>query len=290
MAQVSLTNTNISSTYKGVLHAMGEQLPAIGQQYIHDGDGNRTSIKLGRENYGITVFGGITTTQSIVLSAGLNSYPRVQFGVGADNTDVMYITRVNNSLDSSELRINIGDNIHGIASSTDKFTIGGTTSPSSVFTPLLTLSGDGNMRVQLAGHPTPYVKPVSWGGGVTTFDFYSDGGSFGAGIGGTLAAYFNRDGNFFGKTFTTTSSLQHKTNITPLENALDMINKLEGVRFDWKDTGKSDIGLIAESVNEVLPEFVLKDDKTGESLGVDYGRITAVLIEAVKELTKLVLK
>lgn len=293
MSSHTLTNTNISDTYTGVLHANGAPLPPTGLQYIYDGAGNRTSIKIGTAGRGLQVTGGITATSNILLSSTITdtvtAYPRVQFGVGADSTDLIYITRVDNSWDMSELRVNIGDNI-GHPQIHDKFTIGGTTYPSTTFRPLMSLSADGNMVVQLAAHSTGYKKPASWGGGVTSFDFYSDGGSFGAGYGGSLNAYFTRDGDFVGKSYSSTSSIQYKTNVTPLENALNIINKLEGVRFDWKDTGKSDIGLIAEDVNEVLPEFVLKDSETGAPQGIDYGKITSVLIEAVKELTKLVIK
>lgn len=289
--KTSLTNTNISDTYVGVLHAKGISLPDIGLQDIYDGAGNQSALKLGKYGQGITVNGGITTTNSIVLSALTTpllsaQYPVIQFGVGADNTDAMYITRVNTGNDRSELRINIADNI---TSTQDSFTIGGTTSPGIDFKPLMSLSGDGNMIVQLPQRAL-FKRPSNWGGGITSFDFYSDSGTFGAGKGGSLSAYFNSDGNFVGKTYSSTSSIRFKTNVTPLENALTIINKLEGVRFDWKDTGKSDIGLIAEDVEEVLPEFVLKDEKTGKPQGVDYGKITSVLIEAVKELTKLVLK
>lgn len=311
MASTSLTNTNISDTYVGVLHAEGRQLPSAGITSIYDGAGNATSIKLGRVDSGLGVTGNITTTGNILAKGNLvfekstvtqnvTSYPRIQFGSGdigtnADNTDLMYITRVNHASDKSELRVNIGDNIHAPGPSTDSFTIGGTRSPSTTFIPLMTLSGDGNMIVQLQAHSTPYSRPISydsapWGGGITSYSFYSDGGAFGAGYGGTLNAVVSSSGDFIGKSYSSTSSIKYKTNVTPLENALNIINKLEGVRFDWKDTGKSDIGLIAESVNEVLPEFVMKDKETGEPQGVDYGKITSVLIEAVKELTKLVIK
>lgn len=307
MSSTSLTNTNISKTYVGVLHAEGRQLPSAGITSIYDGAGNATSIKLGRVNSGLGVTGNITTTGNILANGSLvfekstvtqnvTSYPRIQFGSGGgigtntDNTDLMYITRVNHGVNVSELRVNLSDDI--VTPGRDRFTVGGTSylTPGVGFIPVMSLSADGNMVVQLAAHQTPYSRPISWGGGVTSFDFYSDGGSFGAGYGGSLAAYFNRDGDFVGKSYSSTSSIQYKTNVTPLENALDIINKLEGVRFDWKDTGKSDIGLIAESVNEVLPEFVMKDKETGEPQGVDYGKITSVLIEAVKELTKLVIK
>ena len=87
--------------------------------------------------------------------------------------------------------------------------------------------------------------------------------------------------------FYVTSSLRYKQNVQPLSNALSLVEKLQGVTFDWKESGQSDIGLIAEQVNEVLPEFVCRDEQ-GLIMAVDYGKITSVLIEAVKELAALV--
>jgi hypothetical protein len=84
--------------------------------------------------------------------------------------------------------------------------------------------------------------------------------------------------------FNATSSRKWKTNITPITNALDTVSKLQGVTFDWNNKDvKNDFGLIAEDVNEVLPTIVGKDTDNNIS-GVDYGRITALLIETVKEL------
>jgi hypothetical protein len=87
--------------------------------------------------------------------------------------------------------------------------------------------------------------------------------------------------------YNSTSSKRFKTNVTPISNALDILQKLEGVRFDWKETGKNDIGFIAEEVNKVLPEVVLKDDNN-EPLAIDYGKVTSILIEAVKELVTII--
>jgi len=93
--------------------------------------------------------------------------------------------------------------------------------------------------------------------------------------------------SYNGQTFSSTSSIRYKQNVQPLFNALSIIEKLQGVTFDWKETGKSDIGLIAEQVNEVVPEFVLKDEE-GLPKGIDYGKLTSILIEAVKELSALI--
>ncbi len=84
----------------------------------------------------------------------------------------------------------------------------------------------------------------------------------------------------------TYSSIRWKTNIKPITHALDKVMKLRGVYFDWKKTGKHDIGMIAEEVGKVIPEVVEyeKDGKYAKSL--DYARLTAVLVEAIKEQQK----
>jgi hypothetical protein len=209
MATASLTNTNISDTYTSVLHVNGEPLPATGLQSVYDGYGNKSSLEIGRAKQGITVTGKIITDNDIVLntapvnsnilSLSASSYPKLMFGF-SDNTDVMYITRANVGADSSQIRVVIGDNVRG---GSDQFVIGGfdyrTTED---FIPLTTVDSTGNMNVQLATHATKYTKPSGWGGGVTSFDFYSDGGSIGTGKAGSLAAYMNKDGAIVGKNIT----------------------------------------------------------------------------------------
>lgn len=73
-----------------------------------------------------------------------------------------------------------------------------------------------------------------------------------------------------------------KDNIRPLSRALGLIEQLRAVRFNWIDTGKADVGVVAQEVQKVLPELVLPVD--GSTLTVDYGRLSAILISAVREL------
>jgi hypothetical protein len=77
-----------------------------------------------------------------------------------------------------------------------------------------------------------------------------------------------------------TSDINLKTNINTVENALDTVSQLRGVSFDWKETGKSSYGVIAQEIEEVLPELV----GTGDTKSVNYNGIIGVLIEAIKEL------
>jgi hypothetical protein len=82
--------------------------------------------------------------------------------------------------------------------------------------------------------------------------------------------------------WTTYSSARWKTNIQPIDNPLDKVEHLRGVAFDWKANGKHDIGLVAEEVAMVVPE-VVGFERNGKAQSVDYGRLTALLLEAIKE-------
>jgi hypothetical protein len=83
--------------------------------------------------------------------------------------------------------------------------------------------------------------------------------------------------------WTIRSSARLKTNIQPILGAVAMVEKLRGVSYDWKASGRHDIGLIAEEVAQVVPEVVSFDSATGQAQGLDYARLTALLIEAVKQ-------
>jgi hypothetical protein len=82
--------------------------------------------------------------------------------------------------------------------------------------------------------------------------------------------------------FNSTSDINLKKNIRTVENSLNTIDSLRGVSFDWKETGKGSYGVIAQELEEVLPELV----GDGVVKSVNYNGIIGVLIEAIKELKK----
>ncbi|HXZ40034.1 MAG TPA: tail fiber domain-containing protein, partial [Terriglobales bacterium] len=88
--------------------------------------------------------------------------------------------------------------------------------------------------------------------------------------------------------WTTYSSRRWKTNIHLLQNALSKVEQLRGVSYDLKDSGKHEIGVIAEEVGAVVPELVTYEDNGRDARGVDYSRLTALLIEATKEQQALI--
>ncbi|MFM6927976.1 MAG: tail fiber domain-containing protein, partial [Bdellovibrio sp.] len=86
---------------------------------------------------------------------------------------------------------------------------------------------------------------------------------------------------------TSSSDRNLKESIQPLQNSLEKILKLQGVEYDYKDkvkfTDKHQVGVIAQDVEKVYPEVVLKDPKTGLR-SVAYDHLVGPLIEAFKSL------
>jgi hypothetical protein len=90
--------------------------------------------------------------------------------------------------------------------------------------------------------------------------------------------------------WTTRSSRRWKTNIQTLHGALAKVEQLRGVSYDRKESGQHEVGVIAEEVGAVLPEIVSWEDNGKDAQGVDYSRLTALLIEATKEQQALIQK
>ena len=97
------------------------------------------------------------------------------------------------------------------------------------------------------------------------------------------------DGDITAFSTTTASDARLKSDIHTINDALGIVGKLRGVSYKWLRDGKSDIGVIAQEVEQVIPEVV----KTKKTLGldgeeeiktVDYGKMVGVLINAVNEL------
>tara|TARA_R100000654_G_scaffold8197_1_gene19434 strand:- start:318 stop:932 length:615 start_codon:yes stop_codon:yes gene_type:complete len=90
----------------------------------------------------------------------------------------------------------------------------------------------------------------------------------------------------FNNNVTAFSDERLKDNIETIENGLDKVEQLRGVTYTRDE--KESIGVIAQEVEKILPEIVLTADDEMGTKSVDYSRITAVLIEAVKELSSRV--
>ena len=82
--------------------------------------------------------------------------------------------------------------------------------------------------------------------------------------------------------FNSLSDLKLKENVEIIENSVDTIMKIEGVNFNWKESGKLSMGVIAQQLEETLPQLVSGDEiKT-----VNYNGLVGLLIEVVKDQQK----
>jgi len=81
--------------------------------------------------------------------------------------------------------------------------------------------------------------------------------------------------------FNSTSDARLKINVEPITGAVDKVMALEGVYFDWIETGVKSMGLIAQQVEESVPEVVSTDNRGFKS--ISYGKLIGLLIEAIKE-------
>ena len=85
--------------------------------------------------------------------------------------------------------------------------------------------------------------------------------------------------------YNTSSDRRMKENIVDAVSQLDVINNIQIREFDWKNNGHHEVGVIAQELNEVIPNVVQEggDDVTEEPWGVDYGKLTPYLVKAIQE-------
>ncbi len=94
------------------------------------------------------------------------------------------------------------------------------------------------------------------------------------------------NGNVLADAYFHTSDKNLKNDIE-LVKGLDLINKLRGVTFTFKEDNRESAGIIAQDVQKVLPRAV--KENTGGFLTVDYNQLFAPIIEAIKDLHKMVM-
>lgn len=91
------------------------------------------------------------------------------------------------------------------------------------------------------------------------------------------------------RSYITPSDRRLKTDIKPIENSLDYLNKLNPVSYRKKgslnssDYKNTEYGFIAQEVQVVLPEMVIEIDKKEGLLGLDYNGLIALLAKAIQE-------
>jgi hypothetical protein len=87
--------------------------------------------------------------------------------------------------------------------------------------------------------------------------------------------------------FETFSDVSLKHDIDNITNALDIVDKLQGMSFTWNSTGNKSFGFIAQEVEKVLPEIV---GRSREQKTVSYVQLIPILVQAIKELKEQIKK
>jgi hypothetical protein len=154
--------------------------------------------------------------------------------------------------------------------------------------------GLANERMRIAANGNVGIGTISLGGPAPTNNLHVTGGiRLGTLLPniGPADIHVCRDPGSMDLVMCGMSDARLKTNIMPLTDALEKLEAIRGVSFEWNESyrssgrssGHREIGVIAQEVEEVFPELVFTSSSDGYK-AVDYSRLTAVLIEAVKEL------
>jgi len=150
-------------------------------------------------------------------------------------------------------------------------------------------------KLDIAGGVRIFLPPtgetsfgIADGDGHLALGVFSDGRT---GLGTMIPAYrLDVSGDIGCVALHQASDERFKTNVADLTNVLDKIERIRGVSFEWNGkaecmgakVGQRQIGVIAQDVESVFPEIVVSS--TAGYKAVDYTRLTAVLVEAIKEL------
>ena len=184
-------------------------------------------------------------------------------------------------------------------SSTNQITISPSNSIAATFTTTgntfsvpLTISPSlqGNMLFNGPSNwPQNLVLSTSWSGTYNDYTKISVPGSSANSsfliLSGPGNAYCS--GSFNGTGFNNTSDARLKTNIEVITGAIEKLSAIRGVTFNWTEAsgikGDHQIGVLAQEVREVIPQAVTEHTDEQSLLSVDYGKLTPLLIEAIKE-------
>jgi hypothetical protein len=262
-------DNNIFIIYReggGVELAEGDlTIPATSKLYL-DGGGNSYIQEESSDNLIFRAAGGNylrVTGSNIVLNDPAASY---DVRIEGDTDSNLFFT------DGSADRVGIGTNSPG-----EKLDL-----------------RDGNFRVGGFNTGSDYGVIFTPADSGSYWHIYNDAGgdlSFGrsATIGSSEKMQIDSSGNLSVSADViafASSDKRLKDNLKPIENSLDKVSKLSGYEFDWNDKQETfkghDVGVVAQEVEEVLPEVVTTRD-TGYK-AVKYEKLIPLLIESIKEL------
>jgi hypothetical protein len=150
------------------------------------------------------------------------------------------------------------------------------------------VTSGGNISVSVGG--TSNVAVFATTGlavtGIVSATGNITGGNLSVGTGNITSGNISATGDVIAQNVNSLSDASLKANVAPIENAGQVVEALNGVGYDWVDGSGHAYGLIAQDVEQVVPEAV----KTGEDgiKSVNYSMLIPFLIESVKQLSEQV--
>ena len=237
------------------------------------------STKFQTTNTGVSVTGEVTATGNVSSSlASTGSFGRTE------GTSFSYV------FDSNGSFVYDGDELVYRNSGNEKFKVDNSqmTTETGNFTNLIKIGGEN--KIQLDESSVSLVIKQNDGGMVDNLTMTKEGELTlhrgGATINGDISGSVIRAS---GDVVAFNSSDKRlKDNIVTIGSPLQKIGRIGGYEFDWNENQHvyrgHDVGVIAQEIEEVIPEAV--KDRDGGYKGVQYDKIIPLLIEGIKELTK----
>ena len=244
------------------------------------------------------------TALNFIMDNNSNHYGNfttaIKFGYGSSNSIQNF---------TEYMRIATNGNV-GIGNLAPASKLHVTTNAANTIVPLLTLqnSGGGNLTagacIDFYTYNTPYTQarincldqnfsghivfstkePGNDANALVERVRLTNGGNFGIGTSNPGYKLEVSGAIYASGDITALSDIRYKDNIVPLDEALSKVSMIKGYYYNRKDDlNKRCMGFIAQELTDVVPELV-SYDKVNDKYGVNYGNMTALLLEAVKEL------
>ena len=279
---ISITNTTDStSTTTGALKVSG----GVGIAKQLRVGGNTTISGL------MSVSGNTTFSANVTIDGDLVVNGVTVGGSGGGATDLAYTSAttqgtVTSSTGTDAVIPAATSSIAGLVTTGTQTFSGTKTFSSNINAPGITRTGDytidasgdiildadgGQIYLKDAGTQRGYFDIVT----VSTIKLYA---------GTTLNTTWNADNMTVVGDVTSNSDARLKENVITVDSALEKVSQMRGVYFNKIGEENRSVGVIAQEMEEVLPEVVLTATDEEGIKSVAYGNIVGVLIEAIKEL------
>jgi hypothetical protein len=146
----------------------------------------------------------------------------------------------------------------------------GTTNPTHLLH-LMLPAGQNGQILRLSRSAGSYTWGLGTNSSTSSLDFHNDGGTVVANI------------NFATGVYTPLSDKRLKENIVDSGEALQKLLKIKVRKYNWKNSDiKEDFGLIAQELNEVLPQYVQEGNEE-TNWGVAKAELVPLLVKAIQE-------